>query len=512
MTKLTHKNKIKIEPSSRDSISSWLDVLTSMLAVPDAQRLQVRDELEDHLRSRVDDLLIVGKPEPEAIQIAVAELGETAELAKLITHAHTRTNPRRKLMNAALIAVALGGMSFGGFTLFNGPAAPSATPSNGGAAPVVVPEETRAESQQEEPELDLYVKDVSFLMAFDQIANAFGYTADVHTLDNMIASNLQRQQVSVVGDFTLDRAIEVLKMQSLQYAAELTTEIQGDVIELLTHDEVFRRETSVKTYSISWSNSENAENIAHTLQTVVGGGQYAQFFTMSFVADQLVVDARPQAHEQVEEIISKAKMAYEAQVLKETTNREYTIARIKDEYERVQSELVTAKKEKSIEGNAQSSLRLQISLDRDMSKEMKGEIKMKIVDYQERLNELGFQIEELEMRHIRLRELLIDSEYEALINFSETSPQDQPSASGRHTATISGDGLRAGKYEVPAGLTLSRFIASAGGYDAAGDARVSLKRLGSTRELGTLREVVTGQWSDIVIFADDEIIISAAND
>ena len=48
-------------PSSRDAIDSWLDVLVSMLNLPGSQRDQVRDELEDHLRSRVDDLLIMGK-------------------------------------------------------------------------------------------------------------------------------------------------------------------------------------------------------------------------------------------------------------------------------------------------------------------------------------------------------------------------------------------------------------------------------------------------------------------
>jgi len=513
MTKLTQKTRIKIEPSSRDSISSWLDVLTSMLAVPDAQRAQVRDELEDHLRSRVDDLLIVGKPEPEAVQIAVAELGETAELAKLITHAHTRTNPRRKIMNATLIAAALAGMSFGGYTFINGTGAPSTTPSNGGAVPVVVPGETRKEIAKSEPPTRMVnIEDQPLLFTFQQVASDFGYTLNAQSLPIPMVRDLQNRLVRVNGEYTLEGVMQYLIMTSLQHATVLTTEIHGDGIELLTYEESLRRETAVKTYSLDWSNFETAQNVFHTLQEVVGNGQYSQFFTASFIGDQLVVDARPQAHEQVENILSKAKLAYEALALKEKTRQEYTIARIKDEYERVQSELVTVKKEKSIEGNANQTLRLQIIPMRDRQDEARKKIEMEIVDHEQRLNELGFQIEELEMRHTCLRELLIDSEYEALINFLETSPQDQPSASGRHTATISGDGLRAGKYEVPAGLTLSRFIASAGGYDAAGDARVSLKRLGSTRELGTIREVVTGQWSDIVIFADDEIIISAAND
>jgi predicted secreted protein len=115
----TRKITTQVQPSSRDSISSWLDVLVSMVALPELQRDQIRDELEDHLRSRVDDLLITGIEEHEAIQQAVSELGETAELAKVVTQAHAHTTPRRRIMQTTLIAAALAGMSFGGFTMIN---------------------------------------------------------------------------------------------------------------------------------------------------------------------------------------------------------------------------------------------------------------------------------------------------------------------------------------------------------------------------------------------------------
>ena len=111
------KNKLIVEPSTRDSISAWLDVLTSMLALPAHQRVQVRDELEDHLRSRVDDLLITGLDEPDAIRKAVSELGETAELAKVVTNAHTQPTQRRRIMQSVLITAAIAGMSIGGFSL-----------------------------------------------------------------------------------------------------------------------------------------------------------------------------------------------------------------------------------------------------------------------------------------------------------------------------------------------------------------------------------------------------------
>jgi len=105
MTTTDQKQRTRIRPSSRDPITHWLDVFTKLLAVPPAERLRIRDELEDHLRMRVDDLLILGMTEPEAVQKAVTELGETAELAKRFKEA--RTNPRRRiLMHTALFTVA----------------------------------------------------------------------------------------------------------------------------------------------------------------------------------------------------------------------------------------------------------------------------------------------------------------------------------------------------------------------------------------------------------------------
>ena len=99
------KHTSHVQPSSRDPITNWLDVFTKLLAVPPAEKARIRDELEDHLRMRVEDLLILGMTEPEAVQKAVAELGETAELAKGFKEARTSSR-RRLLMHTALFAAA----------------------------------------------------------------------------------------------------------------------------------------------------------------------------------------------------------------------------------------------------------------------------------------------------------------------------------------------------------------------------------------------------------------------
>lgn len=105
MTRTT-KPTSPVRPSNADPVDAWLDVLVTMLAIPKPDRQRVRDELEDHLRSRIDDLLIHGMTEPQALQKAVAELGETADLARQLTHAHRPPRTRRFAMHGLIIALA----------------------------------------------------------------------------------------------------------------------------------------------------------------------------------------------------------------------------------------------------------------------------------------------------------------------------------------------------------------------------------------------------------------------
>jgi len=85
-----------VETSARDPIADWLAVFARTLAVPKAEAREILDELEDHLRTRVDDLLIAGLSEAEATRRAVGELGETVALAKGFREA--RTHRRRRLV------------------------------------------------------------------------------------------------------------------------------------------------------------------------------------------------------------------------------------------------------------------------------------------------------------------------------------------------------------------------------------------------------------------------------
>ncbi|MEM9560883.1 MAG: permease prefix domain 1-containing protein, partial [Planctomycetota bacterium] len=115
----TERQRAHASPSSRDAIADWLDVLERMLALPQGARRAIRAELEDHLRSRVDDLTITGLSEPEAVRAAVSELGETAALARRFKDAG-RNRTRRLWMHALAFTLVGGALTLGTLTLGQG--------------------------------------------------------------------------------------------------------------------------------------------------------------------------------------------------------------------------------------------------------------------------------------------------------------------------------------------------------------------------------------------------------
>lgn len=94
------------EPA-QDPVASWLNVLMGMLRVPARQARAIRDELEAHLRDRIDDLLLSGRGEAEAARVAIAELGEAAALAARFRDVNTSSR-RRRIMNVSVLMLAGG--------------------------------------------------------------------------------------------------------------------------------------------------------------------------------------------------------------------------------------------------------------------------------------------------------------------------------------------------------------------------------------------------------------------
>lgn len=89
----------------RDGVDAWLDVFTRLLRLPESESGAIRDELEGHLRDRVNDLLVSGVTEHDATRQAIEELGDAAILAQRFKEA-SKSPKRRWLMNLAVIGAA----------------------------------------------------------------------------------------------------------------------------------------------------------------------------------------------------------------------------------------------------------------------------------------------------------------------------------------------------------------------------------------------------------------------
>ncbi|MCC6229745.1 MAG: hypothetical protein IT432_11000 [Phycisphaerales bacterium] len=87
------------------SIAGWLHALSRRMNVPASERKAVCDELDAHLRQRVQELMLCGMLEVAATADAIEELGDAEELAKRYTQAYTHPR-RRRIMQIGMLGIA----------------------------------------------------------------------------------------------------------------------------------------------------------------------------------------------------------------------------------------------------------------------------------------------------------------------------------------------------------------------------------------------------------------------
>lgn len=107
----------RLHSRTGDPIDTWLALLTTMLRMPQHKAAEIRDELEDHLRTRVRDQLVAGVDEETAVRRAIDEVGEAAAVAHRFRTA-ARTPVRRLFMHASILSISVAalGVSIAAFT------------------------------------------------------------------------------------------------------------------------------------------------------------------------------------------------------------------------------------------------------------------------------------------------------------------------------------------------------------------------------------------------------------
>lgn len=520
-------------PTSRDAIESWLDVLVSMLNLPGDQRDQVRDELEDHLRSRVDDLLIMGKTEREAIQTAIHELGETAELAKLISSAsRTRTSFRRFAMNATFFVLA-GSVLTASVSMMM----PSA--SSGVATPQIESTESAA-AQPEEHRIDkrqtFNIVNASTNDKFNAIADAFGLEVKMSTdcRERLMKHGVFDHSFDFQGEFTLEEALRAMNERYMLYLMGIELVHNDRYLEILTDHEYQRSKVEIHAYPIpSWAVTNNDQiQFGISIEQLISTKHDLDYTTIQAINGSLVVAAPPEVHA---EFVKMGQQLRELTVQQSAEKQQRWIdqrERKKKQIDALYLEMKTAEDRYSDvivrKARAESRIEeLQIRLNELISDPQKLHHLMQSPNPQNTPEDLRnmIQFERMEVERLdyaaeaerkradRLREIMVDAEADYILsNLSEpVSDAEGAEPSVSSIVYIQGPGdVRSGAYQLPeqGQLTISRLLMAANVQDLS--TKVALKRDGEIKPIGLAGEIISGEIEDTTLIADDQVVISAA--
>jgi hypothetical protein len=444
-SKLTRQRPVT--PSSKDSISGWLDVLTSMLSLNEPQRSQVRDEMEDHLRSRVDDLLITGLSEPEAVRVAVSELGETAELAQLISNAHQRTTPRRRIMNSALIITAIAGMSIGGYSLTNG------NGNNGnnsnhtnhglvaGAGAAGIASVAAADVDSKDSEVHSFeVKNKSMKEVLNSIASTFDRTVeiswDVQRSDLGAALNVHYG--NFIGEYNFTQAIDAFKSIFREEIRGYKLSITDDSILYQSYDEYQKAKIVNMIYATpSWiGGTTERHNYAESLEELLKVKHDLSYASIRVVDQAIIVAAPPEIHTEIGKLAAELdaivlqrreqqSIEWRAEEQRMKQRAEQRAAEFQIAVDQLQHELDAARKNllvikqkvRVVENKIQSARNVFRGHQSDEELQAAGELDL--VSQHAMLDELNLELDEAQERYTYLRNALLSSQYAQLFDVLE---------------------------------------------------------------------------------------------
>lgn len=406
-------------PSNRDTIESWLDVLVSMLNLPPSQRDQVRDELEDHLRSRVDDLLIMGKPEPEAIQSAIHELGETAELAKLIsTASRTRTPFRRFAMNATFFVLAGSILTASVSMMMPSSTIPTHTIIEAPLNAPQLPAPTRHKFSTENANTD---------RVLEQIANAFGltYRYSDGVREQGPHGALPFSAIDLVGEFTLDEAIDVVRVkQRMDYGGFAIVVDEGKLI-LMTHYEYLRNQVEIHAYPTpSWAQTVEQQNeFADAVEQLLGAKHDLRFTNIQPINGTIIVAAPPVVHAEIVSMSEQLKAISEQMQAGVIARQQQERQRIENQVARLRAEYEASKRAYFVEREKSQTLRstseqlwdqyaaIKAAVRRgDETQSAEDSAKLQVDNAREAASQQEIVVSEAKTRFVRLQEILIDTE------------------------------------------------------------------------------------------------------
>ncbi len=231
------------------SIASWLHGLARRMNVPATERRAVCDELDAHLRQRVQELMLCGQSEAKATTGAIEELGDADELARRYTQAYSHPR-RRRIMQIGMLGIA-GAAVVTAIVTFNGPG--SVIPSSAFQPPR---EESPAALRDIKVTADLSLRWDDFFRAIGQGAKlpVFVHWPQLRALNGSDQPTIAPEEAIAVElqGFSLDAAITMLNDHAnLTDDMGLAYRVQDGRIIFSSQAFFDRQETVLVTYELT---------------------------------------------------------------------------------------------------------------------------------------------------------------------------------------------------------------------------------------------------------------------
>jgi hypothetical protein len=330
-----------------------------MTGLPRARQADIRAELEDHLRARVDDLMITGLSEPEAVQQAVNELGETAHLARQF---RTALKPKgRTLMHAALVAIAGSALTLGVFSAVNSPSTVPAqtapvtaigTPSLHSAAPPDAPYAFAGTAPFELSETATLGSlfdairesaDRPLVIHWDHLEDigiqedtSIAMDADPVPLHDALALAIRKTETRDFGGIAVLESPGMIEISSTEEVDRRTVEVRTyDIADLLRHrTRPDAEEIGFDGYGAGGSFSDAAVSIIDPLMETVARETWADFggdlSTLSLLGGSLLIKSPARYHEQIEAFLDLVRRE-DARIMETADERLEEIRRLQAE-------------------------------------------------------------------------------------------------------------------------------------------------------------------------------------
>ncbi len=308
------RNRSDHDLAQFESIDSWLAVFVRLLPLPDEDRDEIAGELEGHLREQVRDLMVSGHDERQAVQIAVSEIGNIAELATRFGKAHSYPK-RRRLMHAAIATAAVGVIGIGALTMV--------APEQGANFSVFQEKVASLEMQAVlDRRIDADFEDMAFgdVVAFMAETLDENFVISVRDMEDHGISPADTMIHFRLSNVRVGKVLDLLEEQVNGGLRYLTWHVGDDVIEFGNRERFDRRTSELVSYDIApillsmWERydieyEDAMSQIADVLMSMVSpedwhdmGGDLAH---MNFVGGKIFIEAPKHMHEQIAWILSE---------------------------------------------------------------------------------------------------------------------------------------------------------------------------------------------------------------